>query len=95
MNVPFSVNTCEYVFTPVIVSFRPVSIAVTFPVVLHVVEYTTFAVGAVISTNPPVLFISSSALCIISITYHLISGLLGLEISFITQDACNAVKCFR
>jgi len=71
----------------VIASFRHVNVAITLPEVLPVVEYTIFAVGAVMSIVPVRLFIISSALCIISITYHLSSRLLGLEISFMTQEA--------
>ena len=70
-----------------IASLRHVNVAVTVPVVLPVVEYAIFAVGAMMSIITPVLVITSSALCIISITYHLISRLFGLEMSFITQEA--------
>jgi len=37
-KLPFPVNVWLYAFTHVIVSLRPVNVAITFPVVLHVVE---------------------------------------------------------
>jgi len=75
----------------VIASLRQLSVAVTLPVVLPVKEYTTFAVGGVMS---PVheRCKKSSALFIISITYHLISRLLGIEISFIIPSALSSCK---
>ena len=75
-------------------SLRHVSVAVTFPVVLPVVEYTTFAVGTMMSTITHPLLRKSSALCIISITYPLISRLLGLEISFIIPSVLSAARWF-
>jgi hypothetical protein len=92
MKLPFSVKIWEYAFTHVIVSLRHVSVAVTFPVVFPVVEYATFAVGAIVSIHP--LCKNSSALCIISITYHLISGALAWEIFFIIQSVFSALRCF-
>ena len=48
-NVPFVVNKLLYAFTHVIGSSHHVNHAVTSPFVSHVVLYTTFAVGLVLS----------------------------------------------
>jgi hypothetical protein len=93
VKLPFPVNVCVYVFTHVIVSLRPVNVAITFPVVVHVVEYTTLAVGAIMSpVKSPVPFTNSSALFIISITYHLISKSLGVLMFCMIPTLLRAFK---
>lgn len=92
MKFPFPVNIWLYVFTHVIASLRQLNVAVTLPEVLHVVEYTIFAVGAVMSIIHPVLITVSSALCIINITSPLCSLAFGVEMFFMTPAALSADK---
>jgi hypothetical protein len=53
---PFHVNTKLSVFNQVIVSLNHVMVASTFPLVHHVVEYATVAVGGILSKANKVLY---------------------------------------